>query len=302
MISIIVCTYNRDCYIRKTLDCLAKCDADRTDFEILLIDNNCTDNTANICHEFEVEWSGKLNYRYFVETKQGLSNARNRGIDEARGDFIVYLDDDAFVAADYIRNLKRYLVQYKGLAAFGGKIDPYYESGVEPAWMSKWSYSWVSAIDYGTTVRPFTGNDYPIGANMGVRVDLAKKAGGFNPNLGRLGKNTMSGEEKDFFNKIKALGETILYFPDVSVQHCIPENRLTIDFIRKMGEGIGISEKQRTLDISHSAYFKRLFEELVKWGGTIVIWLLFFLQGKLSKGNVLVTFRYHVTKGLFGKL
>lgn len=301
MLTIIICTYNRDCYIRRTLDCIANCHADKDDYEILLIDNNCTDNTACVCREFETEWSRRVNYRYVVETKQGLSNARNRGIEEANGDFLVFLDDDAFVAEDYIKNLKRHLTEYEGLAAFGGKIDPYYESGVAPEWMSRWSYSWVSALNYGKHVKPFTGNAYPIGANMGVRADLAKKIGGFNPNLGRSCKNTMAGEEKDFFNKIKALGETILYFPDVFVQHCIPEKRLTLEFIKKLGEGVGMSERQRTLDISKIAYIKRLFLELVKWGGTFAILCKYLLTSELSKGKVLVIFRLYVTKGLFKK-
>lgn len=298
MISIIICTYNRDCYIKKTLDCIAACGADRADYEIVLVDNNSTDQTAERCREFEQERGNELNYRYVVETKQGLSNARNRGIQEAKGEMLVFLDDDAFVAKDYICNLKKHLEEMPGLAAFGGKIDPYYESGKAPEWMSKWSYTWVSAIDYGKKVTPFKGKAYPIGANMGINAELARAAGGFNPNLGRSGKNTMAGEEKDIFNKIKKMGNEIMYFPDVQVEHCIPEKRLTMEFIQSIGDGVGKSEKQRTLDISKSAYIKRLFQEIVKWGGTIALWMIFLLKGQKKKGDVLVMFRKHVSKNL----
>lgn len=298
MISIIICTYNRDCYIKKTLDCIAACCADKADYEIILVDNNSTDHTAERCREFELERGNELNYRYVVETKQGLSNARNRGIAEAQGEMLVFLDDDAFVAKDYLRNLKKHIEEMPDLAAFGGKIDPYYESGKAPEWMSKWSYTWVSAIDYGKNVTPFKGKAYPIGANMGINAKIAKEAGGFNPNLGRSGKNTMAGEEKDIFNKIRKMGKEIIYFPDVKVEHCIPEKRLTMEFIRSIGDGVGKSEKQRTLDISKLAYIKRLFLEIIKWGGTIALWIIFAFRGEKKKGDVLVMFRKRVTKNL----
>jgi len=299
MLSIIVCTYNRDKYLGRTLELIREqLDAD---CEVLVIDNNSTDRTAAICQRFPM-------FRYVLETRQGLSNARNRGIDEAKGDWLVFLDDDAFIEPNYISNLQQYIAEHQEMIAFGGRIDPLYEGASEPVWMSKWSYSWVSALNKGNEVCCFQGNEYPIGANMGVRTDLAREVNGFNPNLGRSGKNTMGGEEKDFFNKLRAIAHrpssiahrpsSILYLPDVQVQHCIPESRLTRDFIARLGNGVGASERQRTLDISRISYLKRLLLEAIKWGGTLVLWCKYLLSGAKSKGDVLVLFRFHVTKKL----
>lgn len=312
MLSIIVCTYNRDRFLEKTLQLL---DPDQSSlvgkgaYEVVLIDNNSTDRTADICKAFAVQVEGRLSFRYVLETKQGLSNARNRGIEESKGEWLVFLDDDAFIQLDYIVNLQKHIEAHPEMVAFGGKIDPLYESGVEPSWMSKWSYSWVSAIDKGPEVCHFEGKEYPIGANMGVRTDIARKVQGFNPNLGRTGKNTMGGEEKDFFNKIRSLITTshatlstpapcILYLPDVQVQHCIPESRTTREFIARLGDGVGTSERQRTLDQGKSSYCKRLFAEAVKWCGTLVLWCQYLLLGQKQKGDVLVLFRWHVTSKL----
>lgn len=294
MISIIICTYNRDKYIYRTLELLAaECIvAEGCETEILLIDNNSTDTTSDLCRKFEAEYVGKVTYHYILEEKQGLSNARNRGISEAKGDWLVFLDDDAFVQEGYIRHLASGIEHHPEMAAFGGHIEPLYEAGKEPEWMSSWSRSWVSALDMGNEVRRFCGSQYPIGANMGVRTDVARALGGFNPNLGRSGKNTMGGEEKDFFFRLHG---DILYLPDVRVTHVIPESRTTREFIARLGDGVGLSERARTLKISRWSYCKRLLSELIKWCGTLVLWMRFSLIRQQQKGAVLVLFRCHVT-------
>ena len=280
MISIIVCTYNRDKYIYNVLK-----------------SNNSTDDTEKECIRFQSDYP-EVKFRYFLETAQGLSFARNRGIKESRGEILLFLDDDSFVQKDYLVNLVRNLEDYPDADAFGGKITPLFESGVTPEWLAKWNKSWISAIDLGNRVKLFKKGKYPIGANMGIRRSCLEAVGDFNTKLGRSRKNLMGGEEKDIFNRIRNQGGKIYYFPDVEVQHIIPPSRTTKEFICKMGEGIGMSERIRTLDISRWSYMKRLFMELVKWGGTLVLWLGFALKGQFKKGNMLVVFRKMVTKGL----
>ena len=103
MITVIICTYNREKYIRPLLDSLAANDLPRTDYEILLVDNNCTDGTRAVCGEFAKANAG-LTFRYLTEPEQGLSAARNKGIREAHGDILVYVDDDALVDSHYLRD------------------------------------------------------------------------------------------------------------------------------------------------------------------------------------------------------
>jgi hypothetical protein len=88
----------------------------------------------------------------------------------------------------------------------------------------------------------------------------------------------------------------------VVVQHVIPPSRTTKEYIKRLGEGVGMSERIRTLGISKWKYLKRLFSELVKWGGTIVLWVVSVFQGKPERGQVLVLFRRHVTKGLLVRI
>lgn len=295
MISFIICTYNREKYIYECLSRLGR-NTVKDGWEIVLVNNNSTDNTAAECERFVKDYMPK-NYRYFVETQQGLSFARNRGIAEAHGDWFVFLDDDTMVEPDYIANLQKNLKEHSEAKAFGGSIDPFFE-GEAPAWLSPWTMIFVSAIDLGNAVVPFKNKQYPIGANMGISRAAIERVGVFNTALGRVGNNLMGGEEKDIFNRIRQAGIEILYFPDIKVRHCIPPKRTTKEFIAKLGSGVGQSEKLRTQRIGTFAYMNRLLSECIKWCGTIVIWLYYAIQGHRSKGDILVIFRHNVTKGL----
>ena len=297
MISFIICTYNREKYIYECLSRLAK-NTEKDGWEIVLVNNNSTDGTAAECERFVADYVPK-NYRYFMERQQGLSYARNRGIAEAKGNWLVFLDDDALVEANYIANLQKNIVEHPEAKAFGGAIEPFFEEET-PNWLSPWSMMFVSAIDLGNYVKPFAANQYPVGANMGISKEAIERVGKFNTSLGRVGNNLMGGEEKDIFNRIRQAGMSILFFPSIKVQHCIPSKRTTKEFIAKLGNGVGLSEKMRTQGIGVLAYTKRLFAECVKWCGTIVIWLYYTIQGHHPKGDVLVRFRANVTKGLLG--
>ena len=300
MLSIIVCTYNRDRYLYGALKCIAENGFPKENYEIILVNNMSTDNTEAECHRFETDYP-EVAFHYFLETNQGLSFARNRGIKESKGDTLVFLDDDSYIQENYLRNLQRQLDIHPDANAFGGKIDPVFESGEAPKWLSKWSYSWVSAIDMGDSVKQFNGKAFPIGANMGVKKAMLSEIGPFNTQLGRSKKNLMGGEEKDLFERIRNHGGDTYYFPDVVVHHVIPPSRTTEDYVKRMGDGVGRSERIRTLSISKWKYLKRLVSELVKWGGTLALWIGFTFKGQWEKGNILVTFRKKVTQGLLKK-
>jgi glycosyltransferase involved in cell wall biosynthesis len=294
-ISVIICSYNREKVIGKTLQHLFE-QTDK-DFELLLVNNNSTDNTENICQDF-MHAHPQLTVRYFVEKNQGLSYARNRGIKEARGDYLIFLDDDAFAFPDYIRNFKNFLEKYPDFQAGGGKILPFWESE-RPQWMSRYLLSIVSTIDLGDNVKRFGGRSYPIGANMMIRKDLFERFGLFNVNLGRKGKNLEGAEEKDLFLRIKKAGIPVYYTPDAVVEHWAPDSRLTNDFFTKQALAIGYSEKIRAKNISSMEYVKSILRELFKWGATGILFAGYTLSGHYRKGAKLVEFRWKISKGLF---
>ena len=298
MLSLIVCTYNRDKFIYSSLQKIAENGFSASGYEIVLVNNNSTDDTEKLCNKFQADYP-QVTFRYFAETNQGLSFARNRGIAEAKGDWLVFLDDDAMLCPGYLANLTAYLQKYPDAGAFGGKITPIFESGETPNWLCSWTYSWVSAIDMGKEVMLFNGGKFPIGANMGISRAAIEKCGKFNTALGRNKKNLMGGEEKDIFNRIKAAGFRIYYFPDAAVEHVIPPQRTTSDFIGRLGAGIGASERLRCKAVGNATLLKRYVSEMVKWGATLVLLLFYMITFRPACGIMLVKFRWKVTTNLF---
>ncbi|MDR3133658.1 MAG: glycosyltransferase [Prevotellaceae bacterium] len=296
-LSVIICTYNRSDCILDALHSLVQQTLPRNLFEVLLVNNNSADDTASLCENFAQDIPG-FNYRYLLETQQGLSHARNRGIREAAGDVIIFIDDDAIAESDYLERMSAFFMHTPDAAACGGRIYPRFESR-RPRWMSHFLLPLTSSIDWGNSIKIFHNRQFPIGANMAVRSSMFKKYGLFNPGLGRKGNNLDGGEEKDFFYRLASAGEKIYYVPDAIVHHYVPSRRLTFDFFRRQSIGIGKSERIRAKSLSPTEYFKSLLREGLKWGASTVLFIFYFLTLRPAKAFRLLAFRWYVSKGLF---
>jgi glycosyltransferase involved in cell wall biosynthesis len=299
-ISIIVCTYNRSDYIVKALSSLARQTFPMNQYEIILVNNNSTDNTHVLCNDFLLE-NPHLNCHYFVEKQQGLSYARNRGITESSGDILVFMDDDAQANENYLQEINHFFETTPNAESCGGRIYPEYESK-RPDWMSRFLLPLTSTIDMGNKIKQFKGAKYPVGANMAFKKDVFQKYGMFNTDLGRKGDNLDGSEEKDIFLKIKKAQKPIYYLPFAIVTHQVPDKRLTFDFFKRQAFGVGKSEKVRAKAISQASYIQSVLKEIViKWGVSIVLFGCYFVSFQPKKAWKLLQFRWHVSKGLLLK-
>ncbi len=297
MLTAIICTYNRAKYISNLLESIAANDLEKSEYEILLVDNNCTDNTREVCEAF-AKLHKDVHFRYVTEPEQGLSAARNKGIKEAKGDIIVYIDDDALVDPHYLRTYAEWFASHPQTMACGGPIEPVYETQ-EPDWMTPYTKALLTAwMNYGDKVREYPKGRYPGGGNAAYRKEVFDKVGLFNTALGRKGNSLMASEEKDIFDKMHALGMQVLYLPTPVLHHIIPQAKLEKDYFDRVTYQIGYSEQQRTKSIGYGKYINRLFDEAVKWCGTIVLLAGYTLRCQAGKGWKLVLFRWNVTRGL----
>ena len=301
LISVILCTYNRDKYIYNVLKSVAENDYPRDLYEIVLVNNNSTDNTEGECQRFQADYPD-IAFRYCVETSQGLSYARNCGIRQSAGDLLVYVDDDATVNKEYLRTYADFFASHPKAVAAGGPILPVYETE-EPAWMSHYTRQLITGRLYlGNTAREFPKGAFPGGGNACYRKSVFDTVGLFNVELGRKGNSLIGAEEKDLFDKMTTCGMHFYYLPTAILYHIIPPHKLTPDYFNRLTYGIGVSERYRTLQISRKKYWNRLYKEAIKWGGTLVLWCSFALRLQFSKGNKLILFRRNVTRGLLGKM
>ena len=297
MLSVIICTYNREKYLYNVLKSIAENDFPTNQYEIVLVNNNSTDRTEEECRRF-VESFPEVRFRYFLEPQQGLSYARNRAVIESEGDVLVFVDDDALINNSYLQTYADFFDRHPEIEAAGGPIIPRYETS-EPAWMSHYTKALITGYKYlGERIREFPKGDYPGGGNAAYRASVFKVVGLFNVELGRRGDSLIGAEEKDIFDKMTSRKMSFYYLPTAILYHIIPEKKLSEDYFNRLTCSIGKSERLRTLRIGKGKYLKRIIMEFVKWGGTIVLYVHFLLLGQPQKGKKLVRFRRNVTRGL----
>jgi GT2 family glycosyltransferase len=266
------------------------------------VNNNSTDKTDEICRKFVEDYSTEFKIIYVIETKQGLSFARNRGIMESEGEVITFIDDDAFVTQDYLKNMIHFFINNPNASAIGGKVIPVYEnSKEEPPWLSKYIWGVVSKIDMGNKVSEFPNNKYPAGCNMAFKRKVFENVGLFDTNLGRKGRIGLASEEKDLFFQMRNADLQIYYVPDISVYHNIDNHRLEYDYIKKLCISIGLSERIRVQKINPAEKFKKLIEYLLKFIAALGLSFIYVIKFQFQKSKYIILIRYLILKGFFNK-
>ncbi|MEI7589440.1 MAG: glycosyltransferase, partial [Chitinophagia bacterium] len=296
-LSIIICSYNRASYISDALDSLYHQTAGLNTFEAIIVDNNSTDNTAEVYTQWRAQHSEGA-FSYLTESKQGASFARNKGAAIAKGTWLCFMDDDAIATPDYVKNTIRHIETKPEAVGFGGRIIPKYIPA-EPKWMSYYVSSLVGNFDYAPSACAFEKGKYPLESNMIVKKAIYEQIGGFNGDLpGVVGTLRIGGEGKELFYKILALGHTIYYDPSICVHHVVEVKKLTSEYMYRVASGIGRGEKTRTKGISTTAYLIKLLEYIFKLGASIILAIKYILQATPAKAGPVIQFRIDALKGL----
>ncbi len=171
----------------------------------------------------------------------GLSNARNTGIECAKGDIIAFIDDDAWADRRWLENILR---NYKDMRVWGvgGKIIPVFD-GKRPRWLPE-ELDWIVGCTYKSMPESKAEVRNPIGANMSFRKEAFEVAGLFKTEVGRYGKKLLGGEETEFSMRLKRLKPDvkILYDPNAMVYHRVPESRMKLRYALKRAYYEGYSK------------------------------------------------------------
>lgn len=296
--SIVICTYNRSAYLFKTLESVGAQTHSPEDFEVIVVDNNSTDNTEEVISQWKEKYSGKIELHYYKEVRQGISYARNLGVSKASGDYIVFIDDDETIDIDFLEILSGFLILYPEAKLISEPVVPVFETEV-PNWFSPYINVMITGLyDKGKKVKIVKTNEYPGTGHATFKRELFSKYGGFDTSLGRKAGSLMGGEDKDFFLRLMKNNIKCYYVPQAAIYHHTPARKLTEEFFNEITTSIGKSERIRTLNISKITYIKRLISEMIKWGGTIILFLYYTVKGQYPKGKKLIQFRKNVTKGL----
>ena len=229
-VTIAICTFNRAESLRRTLNSLTVMQVPTIDLEVIVVNNNCSDHTDATIEAF----SKRLPIRREFEKEPGLSNARNRAVDAAKGDYIVWTDDDVIVKPGWLAGYGEAFRRHPEAAVFGGPITPRYQTPV---------VSWVKegepvlggpyAIrNFGDDPLPLSIADgrLPYGANFAVRTS-EQRMFRYDPNLGPGPNTRRGGDEVDLIERMLRTGVFGYWVPTAQVEHYIGHDRQTIQYL-----------------------------------------------------------------------
>lgn len=243
LVSVVICTYNRSSFLQSALDSLLV--QTDSDFEMLIIDNNSSDDTHEIVKSYS-QRSSRI--KYFLEIKQGLSHARNRGIKEATGSYIAYVDDDCIIPTAWIENLKN-IIAFTRADILGGPVFPFYLKNT-----SSWFKDEYHTFEFGPTARMLAKSETLIGCNMVVLKSIFDEIGLFRADLGMTGNQILYSEETEFqlrYIKSKA-NNGIYYDPLLYVKHYLRPEKMTLSWNIRAFIGKGKSNFLKDNSKAHS--------------------------------------------------
>src|SRR5215813_1179580 len=166
-ISIVLGTYNRASSLLITLETFLRLNVSGgLEWELLVVDNNSTDNTPEVVQKFAQAASFPV--RYIFERKQGRSHALNTGIAHAKGEIIAFTDDDVLLHQDWLSNLKRTFDE-SDCSAFAGRVVPVWNHP-KPSWLEMEGQFAVVHFDYGDELKEIKFP--PLGANSAFRKNM----------------------------------------------------------------------------------------------------------------------------------
>lgn len=233
MVTVILCTYNRAGSLGTALESVvASALLSSMDWELLVVDNNSRDRTREVINDFCLRYPERV--RYVFEAQQGLSNARNAAIRQARGEILAFVDDDVTVEPKWLDNLTAAL-RDGPWAGSGGRILPP-KGFAPPPWLAlrgPWGQGGVlcALFDMGDSAEQLQ-KEPPYGTNMAFRKEMFEKYGGFRTDLGRCGTGLIGNEDTEFGRRLMAGGERLRYVPSAVVYHSVPAERLNKRYFR----------------------------------------------------------------------
>lgn len=245
-VSVVIPTRNPNAErLRRTLAGLAAQTLDRNLWETLLVDN-ASDQSWEPPPELAAALPG---FRRLREPTVGLTPARLRGIREARGGVLVFVDDDNILVPTYLSDAHHLFEGNPRLAAAGGPVVPAWETR-PPEWTREF-HGLLALRDLGTAPRIAAGGPAapwpevaPVGAGLVVRraaalayaeavtSDPVRRA------LDRQGAQLGSGGDNDLVFTVLHAGGDVGYFPELRVTHLIPSARLGPAYLARLNEGI----------------------------------------------------------------
>lgn len=231
-VSVVIATRNRSVLLGRTLRALSTQRWPAAQMEIIVADNGSTDDTRMVVERCAAQG---LPVRYLCVPEPGKSHAVNAALRLTRGELIALTDDDVQPDPGWLTGLVR-AFEETDADYVAGRILPMWEIA-PPAWMSPPLYGVLAIPDNGVSRLLIAADGesdvMPIGANMAVRASVVARLGGLRTDLGKLDGSLRTGEDHEFFLRLRRAGCRGTYEPTALVRHLVPAARLRRDYFRR---------------------------------------------------------------------
>ena len=260
--------------------------------KLIVVNNGSTDQTKEVLGQFEPV---KFSLQVINELDQGLSICRNRAIDAAEGEFLIWTDDDVEVSPTW---LVSYALAFSGqpdASFWGGPILPLFPDDA-PTWVNENRETLNGCFahrDLGSETFPFKKSTLPYGANFAVRTSVQKEFR-FDTTLGRKGKSLDGGEETEMLFRLMRENLLGYWVPEASLNHLVESERLTEKWIREYFKGQGRAMVRSEKPWTRNTWWLKLmawyhdgrYQRLRRNDSPSPAWLAHLIRSSLAIGQV----------------
>lgn len=233
-VSVVICTHNGLAKLERTIAHLKQQQtSDDLDWDVLLVDNASTDHSA----AYATRWweGGPVPFRVVHEPQLGEWNARLRALKEVQHDIIGFVDDDNWVAPNWVQTLSAIMTNDPKLAVCGSLLRPVFQTPAPP-WFARFQiYYAIVTAEHASQPRPAV-----CAAGMGVRVSAWRSLidRGFRGHLsGRVGEQLLSGCDSELCYALKLAGWQVTIADSLKIEHYMPSDRLAWAYLRRIVTG-----------------------------------------------------------------
>jgi glycosyltransferase involved in cell wall biosynthesis len=252
-ISIVLCCHNSAERLPETLRHLSEQRAPAgLKWEILVIDNASTDETPKLVEEFSNR-NSQLAVRLVNEPRLGAGHARQRGISAAEHDVILFVDDDNWLAADYLSILSETLRQHPEISGLGGSSSACCD-GPAPAWLERYQ-GWYALTGVHADRESVKEEKFLWTAGAAFRREAIHRANALGLPLlvsGRRGDTLDGGEDEELCHLVRLAGGKLFRHSGMHFKHYLPARRLTWEYLRRLHYAAGLVSVK--LDVYRNGY------------------------------------------------
>ena len=255
LVSVLLSTRNRADRLALTLESFSAIRLPDVHWELVVADNGSSDHTVRVLEA----WSNRLPLRHVDAPERGLSRGRNAAIAAARGELLVFTDDDVTVSSEW---LAAYVGAFRSRGCdffYGGPIDSDFEAPLPQSPWTRLAPASVRGLNWGSEERSLLSTEYFIGPNWACAAGPVRQAGGFDPRMG-LGSTDgpPGGEEIDLMNRLSSAGLRSWYVPAARLRHWVPREKVLDQHIKARWEAVATVRAWSGLALPHAVRVGRV--------------------------------------------